>query len=495
MYPAQREQRGNVEVRTVYRETGYAPFGGHTRLTALGVLLSGALSRRADHFSGPTSDRQGVSVFPGIAGQVERRSKGAMHGIGRLRSPLAISLLLFPLLAVGCDPSKPGTGGPIDRPDSPLLAESGGGGPGTGGTADSEGPVSLLDVRHLPASMGLDSTLLVAAMERAGGQSRLHNMVVARHGEAVLERHFRGPPPHQPANVKSVSKTILSAVVGYALTEGLLDDLDTQVVRYFPDYLPVDDQAVDDQGSESDTWDLSDGGRARSSGGEGDLRRQITLAHLLSMSSGLESTSIRNYGRWVSSPNWVRAALTRPMNFQPGTRMVYSTGNSHILSAVLTRTSGRTTHALARTALSEPAGIQLPPWPRDPQGIFFGGNDMLISPRDLLRFGELYRQGGTLDGREVLPRKWVEESWRIQIHSPRDGNGYGLGWWARQSGRHEVRFAWGYGGQFLFIVPALELTVVFTSDPWASREGNHLRVLHDLLDDYLVPAAEKGAGS
>jgi CubicO group peptidase (beta-lactamase class C family) len=359
---------------------------------------------------------------------------------------------------------------------------------GPGGGMDREGFGSILDARHLPATSGLDSTLLASAVERAGGQSRLHNMVVARHGEVILERHFRGPQPHQPANVKSVSKTLLSAVVGYALAEGVLEDLETPVSHYFPDYLPV-----------------AGGGRGRSRRrefgrgrrhllwGEEDLRRQITLAHLLSMSSGLESTSIRNYGRWVSSPNWVRAALTRPMNFPPGTRMVYSTGNSHLLSAVLTRASGRTTHALARSALSEPVGIQLPPWPRDPQGIYFGGNDMLISPRDLLRFGELYRQGGTLDGREVLPREWVEESWRVRIHSPRDGNGYGLGWWARNSGRHEVRFAWGYGGQFLFIVPALELTVVFTSDPWASREGNHLRVLHDLLDDYLVPAAERGA--
>ncbi len=426
-------------------------------------------------------------MFQGAAGLREKTPRRRWRGTRRLRPPFAAFLLLLPVLVVGCDPPERSKGEPVPRPAPPShpveRLEL-----GMGGGADREEPGSILDGRHLPASSGLDSILLASAVERASGQSRLHNMVVARHGEVILERHFRGPQPHQPANVKSVSKTLLSAVVGYALAEGVLEDLETPVSHYFPDYLPSMGEEADSQAGGN-----SDRGGATSSGGEADLRQQITLAHLLSMSSGLESTSIRNYGRWVSSPNWVRAALTRPMNFPPGTRMVYSTGNSHLLSAVLTRASGRTTHALARSALSEPVGIQLPPWPRDPQGIYFGGNDMLISPRDLLRFGELYRQGGTLDGREVLPREWVEESWRVRIHSPRDGNGYGLGWWARNSGRHEVRFAWGYGGQFLFIVPALELTVVFTSDPWASREGNHLRVLHDLLDDYLVPAAERGA--
>jgi CubicO group peptidase (beta-lactamase class C family) len=424
-------------------------------------------------------------VFPGASRRTAKTPRRRWEGIPQRLPRLAVFLLL-PLLVAGCDSPERSKGEPVPQPGSASFGEDRVE-PGTVGGPDREGDGSLLDARHLPATSGLDSTLLASAVERAGGQSRLHNMMVARHGEVILERHFRGPPPHQPANVKSVSKTLLSAVVGYALAEGVLEDLDTPVSHYFPDYLPPEEEAEVQGGGDSDRVGTT------SPGAEDDLRRQITLAHLLSMSSGLESTSIRNYGRWVSSPNWVRAALTRPMNFPPGTRMVYSTGNSHLLSAVLTRASDRTTHALARAALSESVGIQLPPWPRDPQGIYFGGNDMLISPRDLLRFGELYRQGGTLDGREALPREWVTESWRVRIHSPRDGNGYGLGWWARNSGPHEVRFAWGYGGQFLFIVPSLELTVVFTSDPWASREGNHLRVLHDLLDDYLVPAAERGA--
>jgi CubicO group peptidase (beta-lactamase class C family) len=351
------------------------------------------------------------------------------------------------------------------------------GAPGT--VAAAEAPLPLLDQRARPATVGMDSVLLHAAVERAGGQYRLHNMIVARHGEVVVERHFRGPPPHRPANVKSVSKSLLSGIVGLAIRDGYMDGVEIPIGPFFPEYLPNDPETTAD----------GDGAERRPL----DPRSRITVGHLLSMSSGLESTSFRNYGSWVASSNWVRAALERPVLFEPGERMLYSTGNSHLVSALLTRAVGRSTHAYARHALAEPLGIQLPPWPTDPQGIYFGGNDMLISPRGLLRFGELYRQGGEMDGEMVLPREWIEESWRIRVRSRRDGSGYGLGWWAREAGGHQVRFAWGYGGQFLFVVPALELTVVFTSDPWTARERGHNQVLHRLVDDYLVPAAELGS--
>lgn len=351
--------------------------------------------------------------------------------------------------------------------------ESGVVGGQAGGQASLEASLPLLDRRSPAGGVGLDSLLVQEALEVAGRQSRLHNMLVARHGEVLLERHFRGPPPDRPANVKSVSKSLLSAVVGGAIQDGYLDGVEIPMAPFFQDYVPAGNGETEEATS--------------------DPRHEITLAHLLSMSSGLQSTSFGNYGSWVASRDWIRWVLERPMIHEPGDRMVYSTGNSHLVSALLVRASGLTTHELARRTLAEPAGIRLPAWPRDPQGIHFGGNDMLISPRDLLRFGELYRQGGILEGERILERSWVEESWRPRVFSRRDGNGYGLGWWARDSGGHEVRFAWGYGGQFLFIVPELELTVVFTSDPWSPREGGHNQVLHGIVDDYLVPAAVAGA--
>lgn len=114
------------------------------------------------------------------------------------------------------------------------------------------------------------------------------------------------------------------------------------------------------------------------------------------------------------------------------------------------------------------------------------------SARDLIRIGELYRNGGEYDGRQIIPRDWIAESWRLRSRA-RGRDGYGLGWFGRTERGHEVRFAWGYGGQFLFIVPALELTVAFTSDPVSPREGEHNAAIHRIVDQLLIPAAMVGA--
>jgi CubicO group peptidase (beta-lactamase class C family) len=326
-------------------------------------------------------------------------------------------------------------------------------------------PVAAAEIRG--ATRGLDTLLLAQASRRAAELPRLHSLLVARHGELALEEYFRGPGRDRAVNIKSASKSVLAALVGIAIAEGHLQGLDQRVAPHFPDYVRPD----------------------------ADPRiGNVTLGHLLSMQAGLEPTSFGNYGRWVSSANWVRFALQRPFVDEPGGRMLYSTGNTHVLSALLTRATGTSTLAYAREKLGRPLGIQVPAWTRDPQGVYFGGNEMSLRPRDLLVFGELYRNGGRHQGRQVVPEEWIRESWRRRTTSPFNGHGHGLGWWMRRSGAYDVYFAWGYGGQYLFIVQDLELTVVTTSDPVSPREGDHNRALHELVDELLIPAAQSGAG-
>ena len=318
------------------------------------------------------------------------------------------------------------------------------------------------------ATRDLDPVLMRQTLASAKALPRLRSLIIARNGRTLVAHRFGGPALDQPVNIKSASKTVLSALAGIAIDRGILSGVDQKIAPILRSSIPAD----------------------------ADPRlEQVEVEHLLSMQAGLERTSGPNYGAWVASPNWVRYALSQPFVDEPGGRMLYSTGSSHLLSAVLTRASGQNTHQLAQDWLAKPLGISLPPWPRDPQGIYFGGNDMLMSPQALLRFGELYRQGGVIDGRRILSEGWIAESWRARTTSPWSGNPYGYGWFSQTSGGHDVHFAWGYGGQMLFIVPDLELTVVMTSDPSPHpRAESHVPALHALLDRGIIPAAERGGG-
>ena len=219
--------------------------------------------------------------------------------------------------------------------------------------------------------------------------------------------------------------------------------------------------------------------------------RGITIGNLLSMQAGLERTSGRNYGRWVQSSDWVAHALSRPFVDVPGGGMLYSTGSSHLLSAILTRASGRSTFALARDWLGKPLGIEIPPWDRDPQGIYLGGNNMALSPRALLRFGELYRRGGEFDGRHILPEAWVKTSWKPRTRSVFSGDGCGYGWFLRDvGGGHTAAYARGFGGQYVIVVPSLAMTVVVTSDTDTRlRVDGYGDALWSMIENHLIPAA------
>jgi CubicO group peptidase (beta-lactamase class C family) len=180
--------------------------------------------------------------------------------------------------------------------------------------------------------------------------------------------------------------------------------------------------------------------------------------------------------------------------------MLYSTGSTHLLSAALTRASKRSTLELARDWLGEPLEIDVAPWTRDPQGIYLGGNEMALSPRALLRFGEMYRQGGMIDGKRVISENWIRESWTPRTSSPFTGDAYGYGWFMREMRGHTAYYAWGFGGQMLYVIPSLGLSIVMTSNPTEpSREDNYIGQLHALVADGIVPALlpkpENEAGS
>lgn len=314
---------------------------------------------------------------------------------------------------------------------------------------------------------GLDPALSAQTLSLARDLPKLHALLVARDGATLIEQVFRGADLDTPVNIKSASKSVLTAVAGAAMAH----EIETPVDRLIADFL-------------SDRFPANPDPRLN----------RITVGDLLSMRAGLASTSGANYGAWVSSPDWVRHALAQPFESDPGGTLIYSTGTSHLTSAVLTRASGRSTLALTRQLLGDPLGIEVPSWPADPQGIYLGGNEMRLSPRALLAFGELYRNDGMASRTRILPVGWVQTSWERRGTSRFTGHRHGYGWWIRRARGHDIFYAWGYGGQMVFVVPELRLTIAMTSNPTPveTRDG-HVQALHALVADGFIPAAERGA--
>jgi len=298
-------------------------------------------------------------------------------------------------------------------------------------------------------------------LDRADGLEPLEAVIVARDGAVLAERGYDGVSLDDPTNIKSASKTVMSALVGIAIDRGVLAGVDQPIAPILSGDLPED----------------------------ADPRlATVTIGNLLSMQAGLAPTSGPSYGRWVASRNWVRNALEQPFESDPGGPMQYSTGSTHLLSAILTEVTGQSSLATAREYFAAVEDFGIGGWARDPQGIYLGGNEMAMSPRSLLAFGEVYRTGGlAADGTRVISQDWIDQSWTSRTNSRFSGDGYGYGWFLRTIGGEGVRFAWGYGGQMLYIVPALDLTVVMTSDensPAAST--GHRDDLHALLAEIIA---------
>ena len=315
--------------------------------------------------------------------------------------------------------------------------------------------VAIVSLRATAPAQDFSSARAAAASLRP-----LHALLVSHQGSLVLEHYARGYSATRLANIKSASKSIISTLVGIAIDRKLIAGVREPIVRWLPELKKDPDPR----------------------------KLRITVEDLLTMRSGLESTSGEHYGRWVSSRNWVRYALDRPLVSDPGTSMEYSTGSSHILSAILTRATRRSTHQFASEVLAKPLGLTLAPWPRDPQGIYFGGNEMLMTPRQMIEYGELYLNRGRIGNRQVVPATWVDASCVPRTRSRWDPDReYGYGWWIQEIGGRRACFAWGFGGQYVFVFSELDLVVVVASATTVSEDRwGYRRELFDLIRTHVL---------
>ncbi|MDA8870088.1 beta-lactamase family protein [Rhizobiaceae bacterium] len=306
-----------------------------------------------------------------------------------------------------------------------------------------------------------------ASAQQARAFDQCRALAIQLKGKEVLAEVFRGPALDRAVQIKSVSKTLVAALTGAALDRGEIPSMQATLADVAPSLIPK---------------------------GADPRVGTLTIENLVTMQAGLERTSGGNYGEWIASENWVANALGRPFVKEPGTGMQYSTGSYHVLGAVLAKVSGESLLSLARSRLGRPLGIDIPAWTRDPQGRYLGGNEMALTLRDMVRFGELYRLDGRWNGEQVLSEDWVRRSLQPRTRSQFSGLAYGYGWFLGRAGEDAYALARGYGGQIICIVPSLQLTIAITSDPLRpARSGGYFGDLMGLIENTIIPTARSEA--
>ncbi len=297
--------------------------------------------------------------------------------------------------------------------------------------------------------------------EEASSIESLTSLLIQQDEQLLNERYFNGMDATDHANIKSASKSIIGLLVGIAIEEEYIESIDQPIRSYFSDYFDKNPDSV---------------------------KERITIEDLLTMRAGLETTSFHNYGRWVTSSNWIHFALDQPMEAEPGGDMVYSTGSSHLLSVIISRATNMDTRAFANKYFFGPMGISVGGWDRDPQGYYMGGNNMALRPADMLKIGQMIINGGMYEDERIISKDWLQASFQTYTRSNYNPYDYGYMWWNKPVGEYKVFFAWGYGGQYIFMIPELNAVVVMTGElKGASQSRSYKEPVFELLRESILP--------
>ena len=345
-------------------------------------------------------------------------------------------------------------------------------------------------------SLGVDQArlALLTASVRAWPELGVHAILVERAGYLIYEEYFDGFDQKwgSPAgrismsretrhDLRSVTKSVVSALAGIALGAGALPSLDQPVIEWFPEYQDLNTAE----------------------------RRRVTLAHVLGMTSGIEWNEEIPYNdprndeiRMTRDPDPLRFALSRPFAHPPGAEFNYNGGLTQVMAAVIERAGRTSLEDYARTRLFEPLGITDVEWMGDLAGMPAAASGLRLRARDLAKFGSLYLHDGRWNGRQIIPADWVQRSTRRHFRfRPRTGAdaggefGYGYFWWYNcyptAAGLIEARAAVGNGQQRIFVLPGLDLVVTIFAGRYndftiGSTLGGRI------LREHVIPAVRTG---
>ncbi len=325
-----------------------------------------------------------------------------------------------------------------------------------------------------PERHGLDPNRLAMANDVAEEDPFFRSLLVVRNGYLVFENYFHGGARDQKTEVWSVTKSFTSALVGIAIDEGYIPWTGALMVDLLPEYPAFG---------------------------------EITLEDVLTHETGL-AWDEGSQESWIQSPDWVAEALDRGFVNEPGQVLLYSSANSHFLSAAIKETTGENPGTFAEHHLFVPLGIEFVPparatvytswrqlhepfegtWRQDNTGLEIGAFGLRLTAREMAKFGFLYLNRGRWDGKTIVSEKWVRESTRDRVLRS-ETVGFGYHWMVVKRAGHIAFDADGWGGQSISVIPGLDMVIVTKCDAVDPRGRSSYRVLEMVLDSVV----EKGS--
>lgn len=283
-------------------------------------------------------------------------------------------------------------------------------------------------------------------------KDHIDSVLVQNDNRLIFEYYRNRKMKEKQHKIYSITKSVLSILVGIAIDKGFIKDTNTSIVDFFPEY-------------------------------NDDANNDITVKHLLTMTSGLHWPG---NNRMIPSKNWVDFVMQQEKVHPPGKEMVYSCGSSHLLSAILQSTTGVSTEDFANKHLFTPLGITNYKWNKDAQGVNIGGFGLSMKTADMLRIGSLYLNMGKWKSKQIVSARWVKESTRPKVKID-DTTSYAYHWWNIALENQTATFfcASGYEGQYIIVAPEYKLITVFTSSI-KDESSRPLRYFENDLLPYLT---------
>ncbi|MCJ8319052.1 MAG: beta-lactamase family protein [Colwellia sp.] len=338
-------------------------------------------------------------------------------------------------------------------------------------SAYSSRPVNEELAQYISSIDAIDNEKSTRLIKISNQLPFLNSLLVYEKGYLVTEHYFNDLDENYVANIKSVSKSIISMLVGIALEKKYLNSLDDKVVDILPGYVtPKMDSRLKD----------------------------ITVRHLLSMRAGFNYNEMAFYLEG-QNPIWdsqdtVKAILALPLNYSPGERYAYSTPQTHLLTAILAKVTKMDVLDFANQFLFHPLNIKGVTWRKFPDGTYMGGSDMFMTPREMLQIGTLYLNGGQFKGKQIVSKKWIKQSIKgdhpLSKISSKDTYGYLWKKWTL-NGVKAYRAA-GFGGQYIINIPSLSVTIVTTANPRnLSGNDNNSDEIMRMITSFVLQEIER----